>query len=53
MTDNKLDVTVTLLGSGQQQYLDHRKQVRSQLIKSGIKDVVIMEEETDKLEDIS
>jgi hypothetical protein len=53
MTDNKLDVTVMLLGSGQQQYLDHRKQVRSQLIKSGIKDVVIMEEETDKLEDIS
>ncbi|MGC1931049.1 MAG: hypothetical protein WA667_18930 [Candidatus Nitrosopolaris sp.] len=53
MTDNKLDVTVMLLGSGQQQYLDHRKQVRTQIIESGIKNVVIMEEETDKLEDIS
>jgi hypothetical protein len=53
MTDNKLDVTVMLLGSGQPQYLDHRKQVRTHLIETGIKNVVIMEEETDKLEDIS
>lgn len=50
---SSLDIILMLLGSGQQQYLKHREEVRTHLLEDGIKKVIIMEEEMDKLKDIS
>jgi hypothetical protein len=48
---NSLNVSLMLLGPGE--CIGYREQVRIELIEMGIKRVILMEEEIDKLKDIS